>query len=551
MKKTLSINLNGVAFYIDEDAYSTLKSYLNDLSKHFSDAEESEILKDIDARIAELFTERLNNGNKTVVEMQDVEAVIETLGSPNQFDVDGDEKEPQSKADEKKEKRKYRKLYRNPNDVILGGVASGCAAYFGWDTTLMRILFVLIVIVGFGWFIPIYFLMWIIVPEAQTAAQQLEMQGVEPNLENIKEYIESDRFKESVKHVGNRTGEVFLWLFKALFILIGSIIGFAFILVAICVIAAILVILAGYSELFAEFIPYYTINNTTAIILFGSIAVLFISPAIGLIVGSIRLLQKRPNNTRRNHWLGWTLFIVWIIALLTVIGIGISLNDELPLSIRRHIHHSFSGMMVEETRNVPQFNSLQLSGNITAYLTQSDSTEVSLRCPEEITDKVKTEVENGQLKIYIDGKDWISDDIYAYIHVSDIDEVVLTGASELECLTTFTTDNLSLKLLGASDADCNINVKKQLHIESAGGSSIDLKGYARHAEINLIGASDLDAEKCKFTTCRLNATGASDAEIVVSDSLWVTAVGTSDIKYKGNPIFVSQKSGGLSSITKK
>ena len=117
MKKTLSINLNGVAFYIDEDAYSTLKSYLNDLSKHFSDAEESEILKDIDARIAELFTERLNNGNKTVVEMQDVEAVIETLGSPNQFDVDGDEKEPQSKADEKK-KTQYRKLYRNPNDVI-------------------------------------------------------------------------------------------------------------------------------------------------------------------------------------------------------------------------------------------------------------------------------------------------------------------------------------------------------------------------------------------------------------------------------------------------
>jgi len=172
MKKTLSINLNGVAFNIDEDAYTTLQSYLNDLGSHFSSSEESEILKDIEGRIAELFTEKLING-KTVIENHDVTEIIDILGHPDQFDNNDNEK-IKNKKDEKKEQRKYRKLYRNPNDAILGGVASGCAAYLGWDVTLMRILFVIIVIVGFGWLIPIYFLLWLIVPEAQTAAQQLE-----------------------------------------------------------------------------------------------------------------------------------------------------------------------------------------------------------------------------------------------------------------------------------------------------------------------------------------------------------------------------------------
>ena len=84
MKKTLTINLNGIVFNIDEDAYQALKSYLNEIGAHFVSEEEKEILKDIEARIAELFAEKLQ-GNKDVIEITDVESVISVLGHPNQF----------------------------------------------------------------------------------------------------------------------------------------------------------------------------------------------------------------------------------------------------------------------------------------------------------------------------------------------------------------------------------------------------------------------------------------------------------------------------------
>ena len=86
MKKTCTINLNGRVFHIDEDAYQTLRQYLEDLGKHFTPVERDEILKDIEARIAELLTEKLIN--RDVVEMQDVREVMDTLGQPSQF---GDE----------------------------------------------------------------------------------------------------------------------------------------------------------------------------------------------------------------------------------------------------------------------------------------------------------------------------------------------------------------------------------------------------------------------------------------------------------------------------
>ncbi|MDD3406254.1 MAG: DUF2807 domain-containing protein [Paludibacteraceae bacterium] len=545
MKKTLSINLNGVAFNIDEDAYTTLQSYLNDLGSHFSSSEESEILKDIEGRIAELFTEKLING-KTVIENHDVTEIIDILGHPDQFDNNDNEK-IKNKKDEKKEQRKYRKLYRNPNDAILGGVASGCAAYLGWDVTLMRILFVIIVIVGFGWLIPIYFLLWLIVPEAQTAAQQLEMQGVEPNLENIKNYMESDKFKESAKRVGTRMGEVFLWLFKALFILIGGIIGFAFIMVAICIVAAIIAILVGGNTFFAEMLPHY-MNTTTEIAFLCSLAGLFLCPAIGIIAGCLRLTSNKPNvTTPRRHWLGWILFIIWIISLLTIIIIPV--NNFWPQSIKRQLQHS--DILKEETRNVGQFSAIQLSGNITAYLTQSNNTEVNIRFPEGLENQVKTEVKNGELKIYVEGNKWITNEIFAYINTPNIKSIELYGASDLECTSNITAENLTLNLLGSSSADFNINVKKQLQLKTAGSSSVDLRGEAKSAEINILGASDLDAFDCTFSTCKLNATGASDAEITVTDSLWATATGTSEIDYAGSPKFVSQKTSGVSSITKQ
>ena len=175
MKKTLTINLNGIVFNIDDDAYETLSAYLNELEKHFADDEREEIIKDIEDRIAELFTERMHGRN--VVDASDVASVIETMGQPNQFDDEAAEPNADAAAS-KSSQRKFRKFYRDGDDRLIGGVAAGLAAYIGWDTTLVRILLLLLLLFSAGWTLLFYILLWIIVPEAKTTAQRLEMQGI-------------------------------------------------------------------------------------------------------------------------------------------------------------------------------------------------------------------------------------------------------------------------------------------------------------------------------------------------------------------------------------
>lgn len=114
MKKTLTINLSGYAFNIDSDAYEMLNIYLDKVSAHLADNERDEIMKDIEARIADLFAERLQN--RDVVDGADVAAVIDTLGQPEQFDLNSDPDEPQPKAAGKEQKRKYRKLSATPTN---------------------------------------------------------------------------------------------------------------------------------------------------------------------------------------------------------------------------------------------------------------------------------------------------------------------------------------------------------------------------------------------------------------------------------------------------
>ena len=283
MKKTLTINLNGIVFNIDEDAYQSLKSYLAEIEAHFV-SEDKEILKDIEARIAELCTEKLQQSGKSVVEIADIESIIDVLGHPNQFESDTSESEETNKSEEPK-KGKQKRFYRDPENCILGGVASGVAAYLDWDITLVRFLFVILVIIGFGWAIPIYLLVWLIAPAAQTAAQRLEMQGKDVTVEAIKEqfdsareYVESDKFKQSASHVGNRLGDVMRWLFKALFIFISVIVGFVGIVVLAAIVFTLIVIIVVGKDVVISMLPFTLMSPFTGWLALASVALIIIIP---------------------------------------------------------------------------------------------------------------------------------------------------------------------------------------------------------------------------------------------------------------------------------
>jgi phage shock protein PspC (stress-responsive transcriptional regulator) len=199
MNKVQQINLGGVPFTIDDDAYEHLSNYLNSIHRHFEASEGyEEITHDIEARMAELFQE--NMGNRSIVTLKDVEDAIVIMGTPEDFGA-----EPIEAIPEKDKEQGYRtgkRLFLNPDDEVVGGVCSGIAAYFGISDPLwIRLAFIIFTLSG-GFGIPAYLILWIILPSPKTASDRLAMRGEPINASNIGKIIE-----EEVENISNKVSE--------------------------------------------------------------------------------------------------------------------------------------------------------------------------------------------------------------------------------------------------------------------------------------------------------------------------------------------------------
>ncbi len=190
MKKTVTANISGVVFHIDEDAYDKLNVYLASIREKLSTEHgRDEILSDIEGRIAEMLQEKLS-AMKKVITIDDVKDVIEQLGEPEQFEETTEAAGSQTYTGYYEE-RTAKRLYRDPDDKYISGVSGGLGAYFSIDPIWIRIAFVVTTFVyGFG---PIlYIILWIVVPKARTTAEKLEMRGRKVNLSNIEKSIKDE-----------------------------------------------------------------------------------------------------------------------------------------------------------------------------------------------------------------------------------------------------------------------------------------------------------------------------------------------------------------------
>ena len=186
MKITLNVNIGGYSFIIDEDAYAELKRYLKSLELHYAGEESSsEILSDIEFRISELFRTKLTS-YKQVINIDDVKSVISILGRPEDM---SDDKGP--RAGEKFTRPDYHRMYRDPDRRIIGGICAGIGSYWNVDPWIIRIIFVILAIIG-GLGILIYLILYIVLPEAKTTSQKIEMKGEPLNLKNIKDAIKNE-----------------------------------------------------------------------------------------------------------------------------------------------------------------------------------------------------------------------------------------------------------------------------------------------------------------------------------------------------------------------
>lgn len=198
MKKTFQVNINDAVFHIDEDAYQMLNKYLNQLRQAFPGAEGEEIVADIEGRISELFAEIIASG-RTVITLDDVNNVIEKMGRPSDLSDGNDSSETEEKSENTPDdsiktpppfQGISKKLYRNMQNKVFGGVLSGVACYFGWNANILRLLMVILALFTYVWpLIVAYLIAWMVIPAAVTPRQILEMKGAPVTVGNVGQTI--------------------------------------------------------------------------------------------------------------------------------------------------------------------------------------------------------------------------------------------------------------------------------------------------------------------------------------------------------------------------
>jgi phage shock protein PspC (stress-responsive transcriptional regulator) len=344
MKRNINVNISGLLFNIDEDAYEVLQAYLERLRLHFGNDENAvEIIKDIENRIAEMMQEKLSD-SKIVITIEDVQRIIAAMGEPGEFDDEAEYAGTAGKrnfSESSANNNLKRKLYRDPDDKVVGGVCSGLGYYFGISAALVRLIFILLTLSGMS--VLVYIILWIIIPEAQTTAQKLEMRGEPVNIDNIEKSIREELhdlgnkfndFKD--KHFKKKRGgrsvfeevidtlvSVTVAVFKVFMGVIGAVLAVG---AGLLIISLIMLLLTGSGLIidsitginFAAFFHFpdflFMSSYGSELTVIGILMVVFI-PLIALVYNGIRIIsgQKGPSGASTTFW------ILWITGILILV----------------------------------------------------------------------------------------------------------------------------------------------------------------------------------------------------------------------------------------
>jgi phage shock protein PspC (stress-responsive transcriptional regulator) len=384
MNKTVNINLAGTFFHIDEDAYQKLQRYIEAIKRSFTDSEgREEIIADIEARISELFFERVDN-DRQVVSNALVEDIIAIMGQPEDYLVDEEifEDEPVFKSKAKQEsssksksssagsssKTHNKKLFRDRDNSYVAGVCSGLGHYLGIDSIWIRLIWLFLTLGSGGTFTFIYVLFWVLVPEATSTSEKLQMTGEPVNISNIEKKIKDgittvtdtvknvdfqkhtddfikgvdqvtenitksvdkidfrsnkDRVKSGSRSFFDSVGNVIKQIFKVFGKFFGAIILF----VAAVTLISLVVGLLSFGDMNTFLLPNMNINDlsmhTSAptwllkLITFGAVGI----PFFFLFYLGLKLIASNSKSISGGS--KFTLFFLWILSIASIGSFGI------------------------------------------------------------------------------------------------------------------------------------------------------------------------------------------------------------------------------------
>ncbi len=338
MNKTVNINLGGMFFHIDEDAYHKLTRYFDAIKRSLSNSSgQDEIIKDIEMRVSELLTEKQKT-EKHVVALKDVDEVIAVMGQPEDYRID--DEETGNTTTKTSSTSNSRKLYRDKDNGMVGGVLAGLGHYFGIDKVWLRI-FILIMVFVFGTGILAYIILWIVMPEAQTTSEKLEMTGEPVTISNIEKKVREEfdivsdkiknanydemgnRVKTGAEKIGSSLGDFIIAVLRVF----SKFLGVILIITGLFIIAALFIgvfTLGSSSIIEVPWSGFIEAGNFTEypIWTFGLIMFLTVGiPFFFLALLGFKLLS--PNLKSIGNIAKYTLLAIWIIAVSLAITVGL------------------------------------------------------------------------------------------------------------------------------------------------------------------------------------------------------------------------------------
>jgi phage shock protein PspC (stress-responsive transcriptional regulator) len=356
MNKTHTINISGIIFHIDEFAYEKLKSYLTTIRSYFKDSDgRDEIMTDIESRIAEIFSSKVNNA-KQVILMEDVDEMIAIMGNPEVFkNEDASENNAQQKQTDTSNE-KYtgrRRVFRDPDDKVLGGVCKGIANYFNFDVIWLRLAFV-ISFAFFGTGFLLYLILWIIIPKANTTAEKLEMRGEKVNISNIEKTLKEEmedlknrfnnemknnehNYRSGIRGFISQTVDLLAQLLRGLGKVVVKFVAFLIVFIGVLLLFSLLSSIFGnghliqiddtgissvaFEDILMKFFDSKEQLNQAKAAAFLLIGI----PIIMLIYHGLKMLLKIKVS---NRWLNGGAVALWLIGLFMAIALISDVQDE-------------------------------------------------------------------------------------------------------------------------------------------------------------------------------------------------------------------------------
>ena len=343
MNKTVSINLGGLVFHIDEDAFQKLSHYFDAIKRSLSNTKgQEEIINDIEMRVGELVVEK-HKSDKQVISIKQVDEIISIMGQPEDYRID--DEEPKNTTSNFETLKRDKKLFRDKDEAVIGGVLAGLGHYFGIDKVFLRILFLVLFFVAGTGFLA-YIILWIAMPEAQTTSEKLEMRGKPVTISNIEKKVREEfgtlsekikstdfeKMKSEMKSNSEKFNANFKGYLDVFFNVIAKTIGALMILGSLAILVIFLIGVLAFGTTNFESFPFHSfieLGNFTdyPVWFFGLLFYIAVSiPSIFILLLGIKIVA--PNSKSIGSIAKYVLLAIWIITIGILTSIGVKQASE-------------------------------------------------------------------------------------------------------------------------------------------------------------------------------------------------------------------------------